>query len=232
MGINRVTTKLGVFALSAGLAGFGGALLAMQRESATTDDFDLLGPVGLSIVILAVAGGVSCVSGALFGGFAFILFIIIKESVNNAWHVATATVIGVIIVASIYPRLTERLVIVVRLSIAVGAAVIGAFVVGWFFITNYEESWLVAIERLGPALLVIGVIVNPNGAVVGLGFLFSPLLPWRHDDASGLEGRNRAAKETARRQGRGAGGPQGSAAGCPRLGRRRRPSSGRREDRT
>jgi hypothetical protein len=34
---------------------------------------------------------------------------------------------------------------------------------------------------LGPAFLVIGLIANPNGAVVGLGFLFSPLLPWRHD---------------------------------------------------
>ncbi|HUF83311.1 MAG TPA: hypothetical protein VMQ81_01845, partial [Acidimicrobiia bacterium] len=38
-----------------------------------------------------------------------------------------------------------------------------------------------AIERIGPALLAINIATNPNGASVGLGFLFSPLLPWRRD---------------------------------------------------
>ena len=89
--------------------------------------------------------------------------------------------LGVIIVAILYPRLRPSRSTAVRGLIVAGVAAVVAALVGWFLITFFEDSWLVAIERLGPAFLVIGLIANPNGAVVGLGFLFSPLLPWRHD---------------------------------------------------
>ena len=181
VGINRTTTKLAVFAFSAALAGFGGALLAMQRETATTDDFDLLGTLGLPIVLLVVVGGVSTVSGALFGGMAYILFLILKESVNDAWHIATAVILGVIIIASVFPRLKASMSLALRIAIAAGAAVLGGVALGWFLLANFDDSWLVAIERIGPALLAINIATNPNGASVGLGFLFSPLLPWRRD---------------------------------------------------
>ena len=204
VGINRTTTKLAVFAFSAALAGFGGALLAMQRETATTDDFDLLGTLGLPIVLLVVVGGVSTVSGALFGGLAYILFLILKESVNDAWHIATAVVLGVIIVASVFPRLKESMHLALRIAIAVGAALLAGGLLGWFLLANFDDSWLVAIERIGPALLAINIATNPNGASVGLGFLFSPLLPWRKDarqawkDEITQRGKLRATKAAVR----------------------------------
>ncbi len=123
LGVNLMTTKLSVFALSAAMAGFAGALLGMQRGTAGTQDFTML--LGLPIVLLAVIGGVATVAGALIGGFNFILFRVITDT--------------------------------------------------WDF------SWLRSLELLGPGLLALAIATNPNGASVGLGFLFSPLLPWRKD---------------------------------------------------
>jgi hypothetical protein len=76
-----MTTKLSVFALSAAMAGFAGALLGMQRGTAGTQDFTML--VGLPIVLLAVVGGVATVAGALIGGFSFILFRVISDTFDS-----------------------------------------------------------------------------------------------------------------------------------------------------
>ena len=146
LGVNRLTTKLAVYALSAAMAGFAGALLGMQRGTAGTSDYTML--QGLPILLLAVAGGVATVTGALFGGFATIMFVILKDTLD------------------------------------------------W--------TWLQAAERLGPALLVMGIVINPNGASVGLGFLLSPLLPWRKDarrawgDEISQRRKARAARAAAR----------------------------------
>lgn len=123
LGVNRMTTKLAVFALSAAMAGFAGALLGMQRGTAGTQDFTML--IGLPIVLLAVVGGVATVAGALIGGFSFILFRVITDS--------------------------------------------------------FDSPLLRSLELLGPGLLALNIATNPNGASVGLGFLFAPLLPWRKD---------------------------------------------------
>lgn len=68
LGVNLFWTKLAVFAISAGIAGFAGALSGVYLGSAATSDFEMLR--GLSYVILLVVGGVAIVSGAVFGGFA------------------------------------------------------------------------------------------------------------------------------------------------------------------
>ena len=67
LGVNLLTTKVAVFALSAAIAGFGGAMLGMLRGSAATANFQVL--QGLPYVILIVIGGSVFVSGALLGGF-------------------------------------------------------------------------------------------------------------------------------------------------------------------
>lgn len=72
LGINLLATKLAVFAVSAAIAGFGGALLGAHLGSAGTQDFRMLN--GLSYVLLVVVGGVGVVSGALFGGVQFVAF--------------------------------------------------------------------------------------------------------------------------------------------------------------
>ena len=76
LGLNLTRTKVQVFALSAGIAGLGGALLGAQSNSVSPDTFRFL--QGLPIVLLAVIGGIGAVGGALFGGlvYAFAFYII------------------------------------------------------------------------------------------------------------------------------------------------------------
>ncbi|MDH3753000.1 MAG: ABC transporter permease [Acidimicrobiia bacterium] len=78
LGISLVETKVAVFAVSAAIAGFGGALLGIQAGTVTPRDFGLL--IGLPIVLLLVVGGVSLPAAALFGGVNTILFIIVKDT--------------------------------------------------------------------------------------------------------------------------------------------------------
>ena len=66
LGINLTRLKVGVFFLSAGIAGVGGALFGGLRESAGGTDFNVL--QSLPILLLAVIGGISTVTGALLGG--------------------------------------------------------------------------------------------------------------------------------------------------------------------
>jgi branched-chain amino acid transport system permease protein len=66
LGINLTRLKVGVFFLSAGIAGVGGAVFGGLRESAGGTDFNVL--QSLPILLLAVIGGISTVTGALMGG--------------------------------------------------------------------------------------------------------------------------------------------------------------------
>ena len=92
LGLNLTRTKVQVFALSAAIAGFGGALLGAQSNSVSPDSFRFL--QGLPIVLLAVIGGIGAVGGALFGGIAFALaFYIIPDlapSLKNFLTLGTA----------------------------------------------------------------------------------------------------------------------------------------------
>jgi branched-chain amino acid transport system permease protein len=67
LGVNLLRTKLAVFGLSAGIAGFAGALAALHHGAAQASDFQMLN--GLPFLLLLVVAGVSVVSGALLGGF-------------------------------------------------------------------------------------------------------------------------------------------------------------------
>ena len=68
LGLSLTTTKLFVFALSAGLAGLAGALYGGMRTVAGSTDFLML--QSLPILLLVVVGGVATASGALMGGIA------------------------------------------------------------------------------------------------------------------------------------------------------------------
>ena len=65
-GLNLVGTRLAVFTLSAGIAGFGGAIYAIQLNSINPTRFDVV--LGLPIFMLVVVGGAGLVGGALFAG--------------------------------------------------------------------------------------------------------------------------------------------------------------------
>jgi branched-chain amino acid transport system permease protein len=63
LGLNLTSTKVGIFALSAAIAGLGGAIAG---RTFITDDFSL--PSSLPVTMLAVVGGIGSVAGAFLGG--------------------------------------------------------------------------------------------------------------------------------------------------------------------
>jgi ABC-type branched-subunit amino acid transport system permease subunit len=80
VGVNVLETKVAVFMLSAGMAGFAGAFLAQYYETINQAQFSMLG--GLVIVLTLVIGGVALVSGALFAGVFGLGLILIQQT----WH--------------------------------------------------------------------------------------------------------------------------------------------------
>ena len=80
LGANPLLTKLALFGLSAAIAGFAGGLLALHRTSATANDYALL--AGIPLLLLVVVGGVEHVGGALFGGIASVLLVIIQDQTH------------------------------------------------------------------------------------------------------------------------------------------------------
>ena len=69
IGLNLTLTKLGVFALSAGIAGIGGFLLASWKGLSGQSDFSLINGIlpGLAVLLLAVVGGIAVIAGAFVG---------------------------------------------------------------------------------------------------------------------------------------------------------------------
>jgi len=76
LGLDLTALKLQVFALSAAIAGLGGALLGGWRGKAGLEQFALLqGSLpGLPLVLLTVVGGIAAVAGALLGGLLLAVF--------------------------------------------------------------------------------------------------------------------------------------------------------------
>ena len=67
LGMNLVTTKTAVFAISAGIAGVAGALFGGLRVTSSPFDFAML--QSLFVFLIATVGGITTVIGALLGGF-------------------------------------------------------------------------------------------------------------------------------------------------------------------
>jgi branched-chain amino acid transport system permease protein len=80
IGVNVLETKVAVFMLSAGMAGFAGAFLAQYYQTVNQSQFTML--AGLPIVLQLVIGGVATVSGALFAGLFGLGLILIRDN----WH--------------------------------------------------------------------------------------------------------------------------------------------------
>jgi branched-chain amino acid transport system permease protein len=76
LGISLVRTKVLVFALSAGMAGFAGALYGGAQGQVGPSDFVTL--LSLTLFLLAVANGMRTVSGMLIGGVLLALFPVIS----------------------------------------------------------------------------------------------------------------------------------------------------------
>ncbi len=72
IGMNLTATRLLVFAISAGLAGLGGALYGGDQTLVSPNDFKLL--LSLTLLLLAVIWGIRTMTGMLFAGLLFVLF--------------------------------------------------------------------------------------------------------------------------------------------------------------
>ncbi|NLV55551.1 MAG: ABC transporter permease [Acidimicrobiales bacterium] len=84
LGLDLTVTKLQVFALSAAIAGLGGGLLAMWKvTSVGRTDFALLEGTlpGLPLVLVAVIGGITSVTGAVVGALLFVCMPLIGSRV-------------------------------------------------------------------------------------------------------------------------------------------------------
>jgi ABC-type branched-subunit amino acid transport system permease subunit len=71
IGVNLTRLKVIVFALSAGIAGVGGALYASLDQSVSSSDFNTL--ISLVLVVVVATVGVSSVEGAIEAGIAYVL---------------------------------------------------------------------------------------------------------------------------------------------------------------
>ncbi|MFD4604676.1 ABC transporter permease [Streptomyces sp. NPDC058464] len=71
LGGRLLVAKVAVFALSAGIAGLGGALYGMQLQTVTADRFNLV--AGLPVFLIAVVGGLGSVGTGLFTGLAYVV---------------------------------------------------------------------------------------------------------------------------------------------------------------
>lgn len=81
LGMNLVATKLIVFAASAGLAGFAGALYGGQQGLVGAADFQLL--LSLTLLLLAVVWGIRTTTGMLFAGLVFAIFPVLQSHVSS-----------------------------------------------------------------------------------------------------------------------------------------------------
>ncbi|TDV49838.1 ABC transporter permease subunit [Actinophytocola oryzae] len=70
LGGKPLTARVAVFALSAGIAGLGGALYGMQQRSITAEQFTFV--AGLPLFLVAVIGGLGAVGTGLFTGTAYV----------------------------------------------------------------------------------------------------------------------------------------------------------------
>jgi branched-chain amino acid transport system permease protein len=66
VGMNLMFTKLAVFAISAGIAGLGGALMGGLARSTNPQDWEFA--AGLPVFMVAVVGGIARIGGPLFAG--------------------------------------------------------------------------------------------------------------------------------------------------------------------
>jgi branched-chain amino acid transport system permease protein len=81
IGVGLATTKLSVFAVSAGIAGLGGALLGGQQHAIGNNDFGLV--LGLTLLLMAVIWGVRTISGVLLAGVLLEAGPLLQDALGN-----------------------------------------------------------------------------------------------------------------------------------------------------
>lgn len=81
LGLNMRWFRVGLFGLSAGMAGLAGALFAGLRQTISATDFQLLS--SLPLLLLAVVCGVTSVTGAALGGVFYMMLPVLQSNYPN-----------------------------------------------------------------------------------------------------------------------------------------------------
>jgi ABC-type branched-subunit amino acid transport system permease subunit len=105
VGVDVAAVKLTSFAIGAGIAGLGGALMAFSYGSFTATPFDFL--TSLSILAIAYIGGISTVGGAVWAGTLWTsgLFFVLQERIYDAGqYTGYVAGIGLVLTAVLYPE--------------------------------------------------------------------------------------------------------------------------------
>ncbi len=157
-GLDLRWPRVGVFTLSAAIAGLGGALYGMQLGSVNQARYDLL--AGLPIFILVVVAGAGLVGGALFAGIGLYGLIPLTSALGPLFaklNTVTPGLTGIglgrnpsgaipLMSASVAPLRRNRLAL-----LAMVAAMLGAYVLrvtdvidNWPFVGLIAASYLIA----------------------------------------------------------------------------------------
>ena len=81
LGVNTMVTKVAVFTVAAGMAGFAGGLYGSSRGIVTNNDFAVLG--SLALLLAVRVGGINTITGAIFGAFTITIFPEIQKHVHG-----------------------------------------------------------------------------------------------------------------------------------------------------
>ncbi|MET8976514.1 ABC transporter permease [Streptomyces sp. NPDC004539] len=92
LGGRLLGARVAVFALSAGIAGLGGALYGMQQQTVTAEQFNMI--AGLPIFLIAVIGGLGAVGTGVFTGIAFVVPTQLFDELGSWAHDLSALLIA------------------------------------------------------------------------------------------------------------------------------------------
>lgn len=104
-GVNVAAVKTVAFAISAGLAGLGGAMLAYNLESFTAESFGVFGSI--TLFALAYMGGISTVGGAIWAGVLYtagLAVVLTGEIVDVGQYQGYIAGIGLVLTVILYPE--------------------------------------------------------------------------------------------------------------------------------
>lgn len=155
LGMGLVANRLAIFMVSGAIAGLGGALLAMQAGSVSSQDFQFFN--GLPIFLLLAAGGAGFLAGGLFAG-------VIYAGIQP-------------VVAVFFPWWTRwQWVLIVALVLSLGREPSGAapqFRVGFRnLIDDFPVRWTMVVAMVVAWVLRLAGVFGNWSFVIVLGALF------------------------------------------------------------
>jgi branched-chain amino acid transport system permease protein len=197
VGINPTRWRITAFALSAGIAGVGGSLLAMRDESANfTSNF--VAQWSLVWVVIVVSLGARTVEGAIQAAIGFIFFqrIVLEDWIPWLFNHALVPVVFVLIAIITLRLVTRRLVVPAIVAVAAAVVFVIYYAVG-------DPGWEIESVPAGLATVFFGL-----GAVT---YARHPEGILEHNKRASLARIERVLeRRKARRGGTGAAGPTGT----------------------